>query len=61
MTGPDPRVRKEDGDNRVDAVKRPSMADIQRMSRETFGRKLNAAEAKACRRRLPAMVEDMGC
>lgn len=52
-------MRKENGDKREDAVKRPSIADIQRISRETFRRKLNAAEAKACRRRLPGMVEDV--
>ncbi len=52
-------MRKEGGDKREEAVKRPSITDIQRISRDTFGRKLNTAEAKACRRRLPGMVEDV--
>ncbi len=52
-------MHEENGDKRVDVVKRPSIADIQRLSRETFRRTLNSAEAKACRRRLPGMVEDI--
>jgi hypothetical protein len=38
----------------------PSIAELQKMARETFGRELSEAEAEAARSRLPAMVQNAG-
>jgi hypothetical protein len=37
----------------------PSIAELQRMARETFGRELSEAEALAYRGRLPTMVQNV--
>jgi hypothetical protein len=37
----------------------PSIAELQRMARETFGRELSEAEAEAARGRLPTMVRNV--
>ncbi len=37
-------------------MKKPSIAELQHMARETFGRDLSEAEAQASRARLPGMV-----
>ena len=36
-----------------------SIAELQRMAREVFGRELSAAEAEAYRGRLPTMAENV--
>jgi len=35
---------------------KPTIAELQKMARETFGRELSEAEAEAYRGRLPTMV-----
>lgn len=37
----------------------PSIAELQRMARETFGRELSEAQAEAYRGRLPTMVQNV--
>jgi hypothetical protein len=37
----------------------PTIADLQRMARESFGRELSEAEAQAYRGRLPTMVQNV--
>jgi hypothetical protein len=37
----------------------PSIAELQRMARETFGRELSEAQAEAYRGRLPTMVRNV--
>jgi hypothetical protein len=37
-------------------VQQPSIAELQQMARDTFGRELSAAQAEAYRGRLPTMV-----
>jgi hypothetical protein len=37
----------------------PSIAELQRMARETFGRELSEAKALAYRGRLPTMVQNI--
>ena len=37
----------------------PSIAELQRMARATFGRELNEAQAEAYRGRLPTMIENV--
>ncbi len=37
----------------------PSIAELQKMARETFGRDLSEADAKAYRGRLPTMVQNV--
>ena len=36
----------------------PSLDDLKRMARESFGRELSDAQAEACRARLPTMVRN---
>ena len=37
----------------------PSVAELQQMARESFGRELSEAEALACRGRLPTMAQNV--
>ena len=37
----------------------PSIAELQQMAREVFGRELSAAEAEAYRGRLPTMAQNV--
>ena len=37
----------------------PSIAELQQMAREAFGRELTAAEAEAYRGRLPTMAQNV--
>lgn len=37
----------------------PSIEELQRLARETFGRELSAAQAEAYRGRLPTMVRNV--
>ena len=37
----------------------PSIAELQKMARETFGRELSEAQAQAYRGRLPTMVRNV--
>ena len=37
----------------------PSIAELQKMAREAFGRELNEAEAEAYRGRLPTMIRNV--
>ena len=37
----------------------PSIAELQQMAREAFGRELSAAEAEAYRGRLPTMAQNV--
>lgn len=37
----------------------PSTAELQRIAREAFGRELSAAQAEACRVRLPTMAKNV--
>jgi hypothetical protein len=37
----------------------PSIAELQKMARETFGRELSEAQALAYRGRLPTMVQNI--
>lgn len=52
-------MSERDDGSRTGTVKRPSIADVQRMSRKIFGRTLTAAKAKAYRRKLPRLVENV--
>jgi hypothetical protein len=38
---------------------RPSLDDLKRMARETFGRELSDAQAEAYRGRLPTMAQNI--
>jgi hypothetical protein len=40
-------------------MSRPSLDDLKRMARETFGRELSDAQAEAYRGRLPTMVQNV--
>jgi hypothetical protein len=40
-------------------MSKPSIAELQRMARATFGRELSEAQAEAYRGRLPTMVENV--
>ena len=40
-------------------MSRPSLDELKRMARETFGRELSDAQAEAYRGRLPTMVQNV--